>query len=690
MAYDRAPEDMAPLNSKSVGTGADDGEYRSDRRLLDVGNEGAAENEDAPPGGYLPVSRLRRQYLDFLASKQEEIQEQITARQYYHGAQWTADELKILRKRGQPPVTFNRLARKINSIVGMVERLRQDPKAYPRKPNNDDGAEVATQTIRSVLDGCGWQIMSAEISRHGAIDGASGIELKLVEGDHDDPDVTCAIVFADDYFYDPRSQKYDFSDARFQGVAKWVDEEEAIELFPDMEDEISSLIEYGSDLTQNSDKELKWVMVNERKVRLVEHWYVRGGVWCWCFYIGETLLAEGISPFVDKRNKTFCRFIMFSAAVDHENDRYGIVRNLKGPQDEVNQRRSKALHISNSRRLLTEKGAFDNVEEARREWSKPDGVLEHNKGFAVTPDDTQADLASQLNFLQEAKAEIESMANVTPVTEAGGAPRNMSGRALNLLQQGATAELGPFVLAYRDWKLRVYRAIWSACQTTWRAERFLRVADDGDPQGPGAKIAKFLQINGLGQDKYGRPAITNAIGTLDMDIILDEGPDVVNMMADTYDVLAGMAASGAQIPWQILIELAPIQASVKRKISAMAQQQEQTDPNAAQLQALTIQKLAAEIEKLKADALQARTNSLRHVASAAHATSEAHLNAAEIARDGMGLMSTEQAAQQAHDANEATLQRGHSASEAAAQREHDGVMQAAARAAAASQPAANA
>jgi len=48
------------------------------------------------------------------------IQEQITARQYYHGAQWTADEIKILKHRGQPAVTFNRMARKINSIVNAV------------------------------------------------------------------------------------------------------------------------------------------------------------------------------------------------------------------------------------------------------------------------------------------------------------------------------------------------------------------------------------------------------------------------------------------------------------------------------------------------------------------------------------------------------------------------------------------
>ena len=56
------------------------------------------------------------------------------------------------------------------------------------------------------------------------------------------------------------------------------------------------------------------------------------------------LLDQGLSPFLDERNRPMNRFVMFSAYVDHDGDRYGFPRNLKGPQDEVNQRRSKALH----------------------------------------------------------------------------------------------------------------------------------------------------------------------------------------------------------------------------------------------------------------------------------------------------------------------------------------------------------
>src|ERR1700676_4016544 len=70
---------------------------------------------------FLPVRTLRTQYIDYLDTKVDEIEEQKDSRHYYHGAQWTPDQLRILRGRHQPVTTWNRVARKINGIVGLVE-----------------------------------------------------------------------------------------------------------------------------------------------------------------------------------------------------------------------------------------------------------------------------------------------------------------------------------------------------------------------------------------------------------------------------------------------------------------------------------------------------------------------------------------------------------------------------------------
>jgi hypothetical protein len=108
-------------------------------------------------------------------NKTEEINEQKDARRYYHGAQWTEDQLKVLKKRRQPPSTKNRIARKIDGTIGLIERLRQDPKAFPRTPKQEQGAELATAVLRYVLDEQEWKAKSPECARDGAVDGIGGL-----------------------------------------------------------------------------------------------------------------------------------------------------------------------------------------------------------------------------------------------------------------------------------------------------------------------------------------------------------------------------------------------------------------------------------------------------------------------------------------------------------------------------------
>ena len=96
---------------------------------------------------YWTLSRMKRAYLDYLNSKREEIEEQQDSRRYRHGVHWTAEQIKILRARRQPLVTFNRVGRKIDGVVGLVEKLRQDPKAYPRTPQHEQGAELRHRRV---------------------------------------------------------------------------------------------------------------------------------------------------------------------------------------------------------------------------------------------------------------------------------------------------------------------------------------------------------------------------------------------------------------------------------------------------------------------------------------------------------------------------------------------------------------
>lgn len=558
-------------------------------------------------------ARLKKEYLSYLDSKSEEIKEQQNARRYYHGAQWTSAQIKAFNQRRQPVVTYNRIGRKINAVVGLLERQKQDPRAFPRTPKHEQGAEVATATLRYVCDEQEWSTKSPICGMNGAVDGLAGVEIILEAGDMGDPEVGIEIVDPSSFFYDPRSLQMDFSDARFMGVGKWADIDSTIEMFPDKEQEIRASLESGSELTSNPDSDSKWFSTGENgnRLRLVDHWYIKGGEWHWCIYTGAVLLAEGISYLHDNKKRTMCKYIMYSANIDHEGDRYGFVRNMRSSQDEINQRRSKGLHQLNSRRVIIPSDTGADIENIRKEAARPDGVITFPQGTAEPKFDDgskSAELQGQLAFLEDAKNEIENY-GFNPALMGQGVD-NMSGRAMQIQQQAGIAELGPYLIAFKGWKIRTYRAIWSVIQEHWTSERWIRVTDDED-------VAQFFSINQMGIDpNTGMPALVNAIGSLDVDIIIDEGPDTINMQQDAYDTLSVMATKGQNVPPQLLIELSPLQGKVKKKaldILDQAQKQASQPDPVAQAGA------AAEIRQLETKAMLNEAQAQKALSDAATA-----------------------------------------------------------------------
>lgn len=537
-----------------------------------------------PKAKYWPLERLKRCYTSYLQDKQAEIQEQKDARRYYHGSQWTPAQLVEFRLRKQPAMTFNRVARKINSIVGLIERLRQDPKAFARTPAHEQGAELATAVVRYVLDEQDWRAKSPIVAMDGAIEGYGGIERLIEQGDHGDPDIGFDVVAVDSFFYDPRSFKPDFSDASYMGYGKWVTQETLAELFPDVEVLGGA---GGDELSADSDRDARWFSPSgetSTRIRLVDIWYRRNGRWCWALFTGAQILDEGESPFLDEKGKPECKFVMYSAAVDHDGDRYGFVRQMRSAQDSLNAKQSKMQHILASRRLMMRAGAVDDIEKTRSEWARPDGVVVVNSmggllNQDIVADDQTADFAGWAKMLELAIAELENF-GPNPALQGEAGP-DQSGRAIQLLQQAGIAQLGPYMLAYKGWKIRVYRAIWNDVQRHWQAERYVRVTDDEG-------LAQYIQINGLGIDpSTGQPTIVNAIGSLDVDIILDEGPDTITQMQDRFDSLQAL---GPDVPPEIKIKLAPLSYSDKKELldmiqQAKAAQAQQPNPEVMKLQA---------------------------------------------------------------------------------------------------------
>jgi hypothetical protein len=385
------------------------------------------------------------------------------------------------------------------------------------------------------------------------------------------------------------------------GEAKWMDLEAAQELFPDKADELEATSENSSELSSNPDRESKWFMMEGGKtlVRLVDCWYLHKGRWCWTMFTGSLILDSGESYLFDEKTKPICRYIIFSCNVDHDGDRYGFVRNMRSAQDEYNARRSRALFTANSRRLIMTTGSVSDIEKARAEWSRPDGVIVTNAKTAadgVKSDDQTFDFTGQLKLMENAIAELD---NYGPNQALIGDISNQSGRAIQLLQQAGMAELGPYILGFRGWKIRVYRALFSTVQRYWTGEKWVRVTDNEG-------VAQFVRLNGQQLDPMtGQPVMVNLIGELDVDIIMDEGSDTINAQQDVYDTLTQIMPSIAPMlkPAEaaaavgILVESSSLSATAKKTWRDATKQQ--PDPAQEMSKKILLEGEAAKVEETK-------------------------------------------------------------------------------------------
>lgn len=549
---------------------------------------------EPPPAERLPADRLMKMYLAWEQAKTQEIHEQHLARRYYHGKQWTDAEIRALKARKQPVTVKNRIKRKVDFLVGVEQRLRRDPKCFPRNPNGEQAAWVATAGVRFVEDDTKWPAVASEASSEALVSGMTAV-WQGVEMGRDRLEIRKRTVAADRWWYDPRSERWDFSDARYLGEHQWLDIDEAIEMLsifpgaPEMIEALANAHQPGSmtGLPAEFDKEKNWVDTNQRRIRLVSIWYKWKGEWLFDYLSGGVSLLneqnDCLSPYLDEEDKSTHPYSPWSPYVDERGDRYGVVRDMIPIQDSINKRSSKALHMLNVRQTIGEKGAVDDVDAMKRELAKPDGHVEVSPGekrFEIV--DQSAQIQGQLELLQEDKAEIENLGPNPGLIGRG--VEKQSGRAILAQQNSGMTELSPVFERMREWKLNVYRKDWQLMRQFWRGERWIRITGEAD-------AVQFLAINRIAEDPAtGRVSVENALADMHVDLILDEGPDTITMQEELLAQLSDMAQSGVPIPPQVLIKLSGVKTQVKEELlAAFEQQAQQPDPAEQQ----------AEIERMK-------------------------------------------------------------------------------------------
>ncbi len=430
------------------------------------------------------LARLKRYFSEAEHLTQAARQAGLKAQDYYDSDHFTPEERRLLDDRGQPAIVINRIKPAINGIIGVVERGRADPRAWPRNPGDADAADAATDVLRYVADYNRFKRLKQDCFKDLLVPGT----MAALVGVDPDSQVTITQIRWEEFFHDARSRRADFKDARYLGIAKWMYADDAAALYPDRSQDIDLTIDgasAGGNLAPDpsfQDRPLTgatgagaWADPRQRRLLVIEMFYREDG-WKRCVFTGADILEAGPSPYLDHKGRPDCPIEAASAYVKRDNSRYGAVWDMIGPQDEINKRRSKLLHLLSVTQIeARDPSAIEvDADEARREAARPDGVIPFGWSKVSTSDMA----AGQAQLLAESKAEIERMGPNPAVL--GRSEQDASGRVLLARQQSGLVELANLYGALEDWELRIYRQCWARAKQFWTAPQFIRVTDDED------------------------------------------------------------------------------------------------------------------------------------------------------------------------------------------------------------------
>ncbi len=514
-------------------------------------------------------------------------------RDYYDNHQWTAEEIATLRKRRQPPITFNRIQRKIDAMVGIEQKSRTDPRAMPRNPQDEDAADIATKALVFVDDVTRFDQKRSLSFENLLIEGYGGCEV-IVEQKRGKFEIVVNRIRWEEIFFDPHSREKDFSDAGYMGSMKWMTLDTALSLYEGVykgEGDLETLLKTGMSAAANGEtyedrpyKQAFWADGRSKRVRVAQMYYKHKNVWYLAIFCGGGTIINAPSPYMDEDGQPTNPMVLMTAYIDRENRRYGLVTSMLGAQDEINHRRGKALHLSTQRQTQTVKGAIS-TEVLKRELAKPDGNVELDidaiqgareagvPAFQILQTNDMA--AAHFQLLQEAKNEIDMIGpNASLLGQLQG---DQSGRAIMAQQQAGMAELSPIYDSLRDWTMRCYRQMWMRIRQFWTEERWIRVTDESQaPEWVALNKAGPMQVvygmDGMPMLQQSQPE--NAVAQMDVDILIEDAPDYVTLRQEEFEQLAQMAQQGMPIPPEMLIEASSIR-NKKRVLEMLEEQKAQ-------------------------------------------------------------------------------------------------------------------
>lgn len=491
-------------------------------------------------------------------------------------AQWTQLDFDNAIEAGIDPLTINRTFPVVNMILGSEAINKSDMIAKGRTQDDGEISQVMTEALKYVMDQCSGEHLISEAFKDQIISGFGCLSPTL-NMDPRKEKITLKYRDWKEVFFDPFSSPWWSPErTRYVFMQRWMDLDDLQGMFPekaqDLEvvfDELAgtsderatTFIDDNAWLVEDNIRHMSgrgWIDSERKRIRPVEMWYP---VWekcrfatfadgrCieitknmhWreqaelmmaseevmeapvkkmqvCTFVHDLELAHRPTPYSHDQYP----FVPMLAYIDRLRQPFGVPRQIRGQDEEVNKRRSMALAMLKNRRVTMEKGAIADDESAQAVYEEAQKV----NSFIILKDggmpkfriDEQANFAApQMDILRQSENEIQEISG--PNQESMGYKSNVqSGVAIEKkIVQGGVTTATLFANMRRSLKMVAEQTV-ANVQGNWKHPKILRITD----RLSGAD--RFVELNQrIAED--GKPIqIKNNITQGVYDIVISEAP----------------------------------------------------------------------------------------------------------------------------------------------------------------------
>lgn len=424
---------------------------------------------------------------------------------FYDGDQWEPGDAAILEERGQVPLVFNEVAPMVDWLIGTERRSRVDWKVLPRTEDDVALADVKTKVMKYVSDvnRCAFNRSRAFDD---AVKVGVGWMDDGVRNDPTKDILYSKYEDWRNVIWDSMAMEHDLSDARYLFRTRWVDEDVACAMYPERAGVISRSVEHDREYSSQQWGEDEFYYQGNaapshysqgqgnivgggrgtvgseprKRVRLIECQFrmpvsarvVTDGPFKGAFVepwdgvlmqqiaqaggaiVDRVMMRMHIAVFTEghmlalgpmpMRHNSFSLTPVWCYRRGRDRQPYGVVRRVRDLQMDLNKRASKALFVLSTNQLIMEKGAVDDVNEARDEADRADGVLIYKAGKKLEVHRDSEMAAGQVQMMTLNAQAIQKSAGISN-ENLGRQTNASSGEAIKARQlQGSVVTTQPF------------------------------------------------------------------------------------------------------------------------------------------------------------------------------------------------------------------------------------------------------